>query len=439
MQISVETTQGLERRMTVQVPSARVDDEVQSRLRDMRARVRLDGFRPGKVPLKVVQKRYGTQVRGEVLNDVVQKTYGEALEQEGLRPAGAPQIEPVQLDSGQDLEYQATFEVLPPVTVEGVEAIEIERPAVDITGADVTGVIERLRRQHATHVEVERAAAEEDRVTFDFHGTVDGEEFEGNQGEDVPTVIGSGQMPAEFEAELVGISAGEEKTVEYTFPEQFPDAKIAGKTARFAVTAKKVEVAELPALDDELAKQAGIEEGLDTLRERVRESLQRERDQAVRARVKQQVMDGLLAHNDVDLPKVLLDQEIQHLREQTLQRMKQAGQTEPEPELQSSQFEGDARRRVSLGLLVNEIVRGNEIRLEQQRLQEALQQIAAGYEQPQQIVQYYLQNRELMRSLEVQVMEDQVTEWLAERAKVTDKPMTFDQLMGRSEDEVTAE
>jgi trigger factor len=438
MQVSVETTQGLERRMTVQVPSARVDDEVQSRLRELRGKVRLDGFRPGKVPLKVVEKRYGGQVRGEVLNDVVQQTYGEALEKEGLRPAGAPHIEPVQLDSGKDIEYQATFEVLPAVTVQGLEEIEIERPAVDITDQDVDGVIERLQRQHASYSEVERAAAEQDRVTFDFHGTVDGDEFEGNQGEDVPTVIGSGQMPSEFEAELVGVKAGEDKTIEYTFPEQFPDDRIAGKTASFAVKVKKVEAAELPALDDEFAKQVGIEDGMDALRERVRESLQRERDQAVRSRVKQQAMDELVARNEVDLPKVLLDQEIQHLREQTLQRMKQAGQGDPEPDLPSSQFEDEARRRVTLGLLVNEIVRANELKLDQQRLQEALQQIASGYEQPQQAIQYYLQNRELMRSLEVQVMEDQVTEWLAERAKVTDKPMSFDQLMGRAGDEANA-
>jgi trigger factor len=438
MQVSVETTQGLERRMTVQVPSARVDDEVQSRLRELRGKVRLDGFRPGKVPLKVVEKRYGGQVRGEVLNDVVQQTYGEALEQEGLRPAGSPHIEPVQLDSGKDIEYQATFEVLPAVTVQGLEEIEIERPAVDITDQDVDGVVERLQRQHASYSEVERAAAEQDRVTFDFHGTVDGEEFEGNQGEDVPTVIGSGQMPSEFEAELVDVKAGEDKTIEYTFPEQFPDDRVAGKTASFAVKVKKVEAAELPALDDEFARQVGIEDGMDALRDRVRESLQRERDQAVRARVKQQAMDELLARNEVDLPKVLLDQEIQHLREQTLQRMKQAGQGDPEPDLPSSQFEDEARRRVTLGLLVNEIVRANELKLDQQRLQEALQQIASGYEQPQQVIQYYLQNRELMRSLEVQVMEDQVTEWLAERAKVTDKPMSFDQLMGRAGDEANA-
>ncbi len=431
MQVSVETTEGLQRRMTVQVPATRVDGEVENRLKNLRGRVRLDGFRPGKVPLKVVQKRYGDQVRAEVLNDVLQQTYGEALEQEALRPAGKPEIEPVQMDPGKDLEFRAVFEVLPAVTVEGIESIEIERPAVDITDADVDGVLERLRAQHANYVDAGRAAAEGDRVTFDFHGTVDGEEFEGNRGEDVPTVIGSGQMPKEFEADLTGVAAGDETTIEYTFPEAFPDDTIAGKTARFAVQVKKVEKAELPDLDDAFAAHVGIEQGLDTLRERLRDSLQRERDQAVRAQVKQQVMAGLLERNAVELPAVLLDNEIAQLREQAQERMRQAGQADAEPELPSSQFEEDARRRVGLGLLVNEIVRSNEIAIDQQRVQQALQQIAMGYEQPQQVVQHYLQNRQLMQSLEVQVMEDQVTDWIAERAQVADKPMSLDQLMGR--------
>ncbi|WP_435100407.1 trigger factor [Arhodomonas sp. AD133] len=439
MQVSVETTEGLGRRMKVQVPSERVDSEVESRLRDLRGRVRLDGFRPGKVPLKVVQKRYGAQVRGEVLNEVVQSTYTEALDQEGLRPAGAPEIEPVQTEAGKDLEYQAEFEVLPGFEVEGIEEISIERPAVDITDADVDSVLERLRKQQASYSTVERAAAEGDRVTIDFHGTVDGEEFEGNAGEDVPTEIGSGQMPAEFEQELVGVSAGDEKTIEYTFPERFPDEKVAGKAARFEVKVKQVEEPELPALDDEFAKGLGLENGLDELRERVRENLQRERDQAVRAQVKQQTMDGLLERNEIELPRVLIDREIDQLREQAKQRMQQYGAEGEEPDLPASQFEDEARRRVTLGLLVNEIVRANEIELDRERLQQQLQEIAMSYGQPEQVIQAYTQNQQLMENLQVQVMEEQVVDWLAERAQVTDKSMSLDALMGRaSDDEASA-
>ncbi|WP_440997344.1 trigger factor [Arhodomonas sp. SL1] len=435
MQVSVETTEGLGRRIKVQVPSTRVDSEVESRLKDLRGRVRMNGFRPGKVPMKIVQKQYGDQVRGEVLNEVVQSTYSEALEQEGLRPAGAPEIEPVQVEAGKDLEYEATFEVLPGIEVTGIEEIAIERPAADITDADVDALIERLRRQQAEYSEVERAATDGDRVTIDFHGTVDGEEFEGNTGEDVPVEIGSGQMPAEFEAELVGVSAGEDKRIDYTFPEQFPDPKVAGKTATFEVKVKKVEEAELPEADDEFAKAMGMENGLEELRERVRENLERERDQAVRARVKQQVMDGLIERNPIELPQVLIDREIEQLREQMKQRMQQYGAEGEEPDLPASQFEEEARRRVALGLLINEIVRANEIELDRSRLSEALQEIASGYGQPDQVIQAYMQNQQLMESLQVQVMEDQVVDWIAERAQVTDKPVSLDVLLGRASEE----
>ncbi|MGD8429752.1 MAG: trigger factor [Ectothiorhodospiraceae bacterium] len=441
MQVSVETTGGLKRLMKVQVPSERVDKEVESRLHSLKGQVRLDGFRPGKVPLKVLERRYGAQVRSEVLSEVVQSTYSEALDQENLRPAGSPEIEPVETSTGKDLEYHASFEILPEVEVKGVESITIERPKVDIDDAQIDDVLERLRKQHAEYREVERAAAESDRVTIDFKGTVDGEEFEGNSGEDVPVVLGSGQMPEEFEAQLPGVSAGEQKSVEYTFPEQFPDETIAGKKAVFEVTVKKVEEPELPELNDEFAKTLGIEDGLDALRARVRESLERERDQAVRARVKTQAMDGLFAANDVELPQVLLDGEIDQLREQAKQRMRQYGEGEgdDEPDLPSSEFEEEARRRVTLGLLVNEIVRANEIQLDQQRLQQALQQVASGYERPQEVIQYYMQNRELMQNLEIQVMEDQVVDWIEERAQIQDKPMSFDELVGRAATEGSEE
>ncbi|MCS4503929.1 Trigger factor [wastewater metagenome] len=439
MQVSVETTEGLGRRIRVQVPSERVDSEVESRLKDLRGRVRMNGFRPGKVPLKVVQQRYGEQVRGEVLNEVVQSTYSEALEQEGLRPAAAPEIEPVQTDAGKDLEYQASFEVLPSVEVQGIEEVAVERPAADIGDADIDALIERLRHQQADYSEVDRPADEGDRVTIDFHGTVDGEEFEGNSGEDVPVQLGSGQMPSEFEAELVDVKAGDETRIEYTFPEQFPDETIAGKTATFEVRVKTVEAPDLPEVDDEFAKALGMENGLEELRERVRENLERERDQAVRARVKEQVMDGLLERNPIDLPQVLIDREIEQLREQTKQRMQQYGAEGEEPDLPASQFEDEARRRVALGLLVNEVVRANEIELDRNRLQQALQDIASSYGQPDQVIQAYMQNQQLMESLQVQVMEDQVVDWIAERAQITDKPMSLDVLLGRATDETAGE
>ncbi|MBA1148395.1 trigger factor [Ectothiorhodospiraceae bacterium WFHF3C12] len=430
MEVSVETTQGLERRMTVQVPAERVDNEVENRLQSMKGRVRMDGFRPGKVPLKVVRQRYGAQVRQEVLGEVIQATYSEALNEKDLRPAGQPSVEPTQMEPGQDLEYTATFEVMPEVAVKDLDKVSIKRPDVEVSDDDVEEVLQRLQKQHAEYKAVKRKARKEDRVTIDFHGQVDGEDFEGNTGEDVPVTLGSGGMPEEFEKSLEGIKAGEETTIEYTFPEQFPDEKIAGKTASFQVTAKAVEGPDLPELDDGFAEQLGFkDEGIDGLRQKIRENLERERDQAVRQNVKQQAMDGLLEHNDVEIPQSLLDGEIDHLRNQAKERMRQYGAGDAEPDLPASAFEDEARRRVKLGLLVNEVIRANEIQVDEDRLRETLEGIASGYERPQEVIQYYTQNRQLMEGLEISVLEEQVAEHIAQQAKVEDAKMSLDELM----------
>ncbi len=433
MEVSVETTQGLERKMTVQVPAQRVEDEVENRLKRLRGQVRLDGFRPGKVPLKVVQKRYGPQVRNEVVSEVLERSYGEALEQEGLKPAGQPHIEPVSMAEGSDLQYEATFEVIPSIEVGNVEAIEAERPSVEVTATDVDNVIDRLRRQHADYVPVDTPAKEGDRATFDFEGAIDGEGFEGNSAEDVVTELGSGQMPVDFENQLIGVSINDTPVVEFTFPDEFPDEAIAGKTAVFNVTVKNVETAQLPELDDAFAERLGLEGGVEELRNRVQQSLESERDQAVHSQCKRQVMDELVRLNPIDLPQVLIDGEVEQLREQTKQRMRQYGQDPEQMEWPDEHFQEEARRRVSLGLLVNEVVRSEELELDQQRLQQALQQVAANSQDPQQVLQSYQQDRQKMQGLEVQVMEDQVVDWILERAQITDKPMGFDELMGRAE------
>ncbi len=438
MQVSVESGEGLNRKMTVQVPSQRVDEQVDKRLREMRGQVRLQGFRPGKVPIKVVEKRFGPQVRGEVLDELVRTTYAEALEQESLRPAGTPEIEPVNLEPGSDIEYHASFEVIPDVEITDVSNIQLSRPAVDIEQGDIDRILDRLLRQHAEYNEVDRAAAEGDQAIIDFDGQIDGNDFSGNSGEDVPVPLGEGQMPGPFEDELVGMKAGDTKTVKYTFPEGFPDADIAGKEAVFSVTMKKVEAAELPEANDAFAEKLGIEGGLEALRGRISESLEREREQAVRARVKNQVMDALITQNTVELPRTLVDSEIDQLRQQTRERMRQTGAGDDEPDLPADQFEQEANRRVALGLLVNEIVRSNNIELEPERMQKALQRVASGYEQPEQIMQYYLQNQELMQSLQLQVMEDQVVDWVLEKAQVTDEPMSLDTLTSGVEPSDTA-
>lgn len=429
MQVSVETTEGLQRRMTVQVPSERIDKEVDQRLQSMAGRVRLDGFRPGKVPFRVVKQRFGESVRGEVLSEVLQQTYGEALNQEKLRPAGSPEIDTKQIDAGKDLEYVATFEVLPEFEVKGVEGVKVTKPAVEIKDSDVDEVLERLQKQRAEYEKVDRKAGDADRVVVDFVGKIDGEEFSGNKGEDVPVTIGSGQMPPEFEDGLKGVKAGEEKDLEYTFPENFPDKEVAEKTATFHVTVKEVQEAKLPPIDDEFAKLLGIDEGLDAVKTKIRENLERERDHAVRGKLKKQIMDALYEANQIDLPKVLIDGEISVLQNQMKEQMKQYGQEASDDLLPAAMFEDQARRRVTLGLVVNEIVRANEIKLDQDRLRAALENAAAGYERPQEVMQYYAQNRQLMEGLEISVIEDQVVDWVAERAKVTEESTDFQTLM----------
>lgn len=432
MQVSVETIQGLERRLRFQVSSERINNEVKSRLTSLKNKVRLDGFRPGKVPYKVVEKRYGAEVRDEVLTELLRATYVEAMEQEGLRPAGAPDIQPLPTEQGEGLEYTATVEVLPQIEVKGLDELEVERPVVEIVDADLDQVIEQLRRQKVDYAPVERPSAENDRVIIDFVGQIDGAGFKGDRGKDVKVRIGSGQMPAEFEQALIGLRAGDVKDIEYTFPEGVPDQWVAGKTATFHVTINRVEEPQLPALDDEFAKRMGIEEGgLERLREQVRESVEHERDRTVRTRLKQQVLDKLLANSDaLELPQSLVNAELKVLRERALRQMQQVGRDAQEPDIPDSVLEQGARRRVTLYLLINEIVRNNNLRLDEKRLQEALRELAAGHDRPQELLQYYMEHRQMMEGLELAVIEDQAVDWILERAKILDQVMSFDELMG---------
>jgi len=423
MQVSVETTEGLGRRMRVQVPAERVDQEVERRLKDMSGRVKMDGFRPGKVPMKIVRKQYGAQVRNEVLSEVVQQTYSEALEQEALRPAGNPHIEPTCTEEGKDLAFEATFDLLPEIEVQGIDQIRVERPQVEITDADVDNVLERLRKQHADYEAVDRAAQEEDRVVIDFHGTIDGEAFSGNAAEDAPVVLGAGQLPEAFEHALRGAQAGQELTVEHAFPEQ-ADSDLAGRTAVFQVTVKRVEAPQVPELDEAFAAQLGIQDGgVEALRQAVRQNMESERDQAVRQRLKRQVLDQLAELNDLELPGSLIDGEVQALQEQQ-------GQAGELPEADRSAYEEAARRRVKLGLLVNELVRSQGIELDRERMMQQLREMAANSGQdPSEALQQLAQDRETMQSLEASVIEEQVVDWLLEQAQTEDKPMSFDELM----------
>lgn len=431
MQVTVESAEGLERTIKVHVPAERVDHEVQKRLKRMAGNIRLDGFRPGKVPMKVVEKRYGGHVRQEVLGEVVQQTYGEALQQVELRPAGAPKLDLRQGAEGGDVEYEASFEIMPEFEVQGIADMKLERPVAEVTDEEIDKVLEDLRKQRATYNEADKAAEEGDQVVIDFRGTVDGEEFEGNQGEDAPVTIGANQMPAEFEQALVGLRAGDTRNIEYAFPENFPTEAIAGKTAAFETTVKSVCEPEYPALDDSLAEAVGLQEGgLQALRELIRTNLAREVERAQRARLKEQVTEALAKANELDLPKALVDAEIESLQQQMRQRLQQqGGQQADAVELPADLFEDQARRRVTLGLVMNKLIADNGIQVDQERVRSRLQEMVSGRQDPQEVLKQYTQNREMMQSLEVNVLEDQVIEWVVEQAQVEDKPTDLESLL----------
>ena len=427
MQVSVETTGGLERKITVQVPAERVEGEITSRLRDLARRVRMDGFRPGKVPFKVVQRQYDGQVRSEVVGDVMQQTLQEALIQEKLNPAGGPTIEPKNLTPGEALEYSATFEVYPEIELASFDSAAIERPVAEVTDADVDAMLEKLRVQRVTWDTVERAAKEEDQVTISFEGTIDGEPFNGGKADNVPVVLGAGRFIEGFETQLVGAKAGDQRTVEVDFPQDYAGKDVAGKHAVFAVNVIAVSEPKLPEIDDEFARSFGITDGgIEALRRDVRANMQRELDDAIRSRVKQQVMDALLDLNKIDLPKALVEEEIDRLLKQTSEQQPEAMRN---LNLPRELFQEQANRRVSLGLLIGEVIRKNEIKLDAERVRTTLENFAETYEDPQEVISAYRKNRSLMREIEGHVIEEQVVDLLLGQARVTDKAMSFDELV----------
>lgn len=427
MQVSVESIGALERRMEVQVPAERVEKAVDERLQRMSRTVRLKGFRPGKVPVKVVRQQFGQQVRQEVLGDVMQSTFNEAVVQEKLTPAGGPRIEPISLEQGGDLKYRAVFEVLPQIELKGIDSLEVERPAASVSSADVDAMIQNLREQRPTYSAVDREARETDRVTIDFEGTIDGTPFEGGKGEGITVDLGAGRMLADFEAGLRGVRAGENKEIELTFPANYPAAHLAGKLAKFAVAVKQVEERKLPELDDEFCKLYGVEEGgIDRLRAEVQENMERELADAVKARVKKQVLDGLLAANPTELPKSMVDAQVRDLQMDAARRMgaRDASQVPP-----AEGFQDAARRRVALSLLLGEIIRANNIQVDQAQVQARFEELAGQFPDQGQALQQYRSNPQFRRQMEAAVLEDQVIEWITQQAKISEKASSFKEIM----------
>ncbi len=432
MQVSVETTGTLERRMTVAVPEERISSEVKERLKSMRQRVRIDGFRPGKAPLPVVQRRYGKQVRDEVIGEVMQSTLYEALAQEKLNPAGAPAIDPTNLEQKDGLQYTAVFEVYPEFELTPCSELKIEKPVTEITEQDIDDTIESIRKQRIRWEDKQGAAVDGDQIVMDFTGTIDDEPFEGGKAENFQLVLGAGRMIDGFEDGLKGVEAGDERVVEVTFPENYHATELAGKAASFSVKVKRVEAPVLPEVDDEFAKHLGIAGGVSALREEVKSNMQRELNQALKSRIKQQVMDKLLEANKIELPKSLVNQEARGLAAQMQQQMAQQGLgSENKGALDPSLFTEQAERRVSLGLIVAQIIKTNELKAEPDDIRATVEEIAQPYEQPQEVIDWHYSDKKRLAEVEALVLENGVVDWVLAQAEVEEKPTPFAELTAK--------
>jgi trigger factor len=428
MQFTLTTTGGLERRIEVAIPHTRVAGEVERRLRDLSRTANIRGFRPGKVPMNVIKRQFGGQVHGDTVTELIRESYSEAVTKENLRPAGGPRIEPIQVEPGDDLKFAAVFEILPEVTVKPVTELAIERTAVDIAESDVDAMIESMRRQRVDYRKVERASQTGDRVMVDFLGRLDGVAFAGGEGKDTPFVLGSGRAIADFETALTGMSAGETKTAAVKFPDNYGAKDLAGKTTEFDLTVKEVQEEFLPPVDDEFAIAFGIQEGgVERLREEVRKSMEREAGEAIRTRLRSQVFDALQKENPVELPKALVDEQIEQLQLDAMQRM---GINDAAQAPARGPFEESARRRVHLGLLVGELIRREGLKVDRERTFQRLNELCAAYPNPEEVQRAYLQSPDAMRQIETSVLEDQAVDWVVANARVTDRPASFAELTG---------
>lgn len=428
MQVSVET-QGLEHRLAITVPADSVDTAVKSRLQQLAKTQRINGFRPGKVPVSVIKKRFGEAVRQEVAGEVMQRNFFEAVIKEKLNPAGMPSFELKSNVDGQDLEFVAVFESYPEVKLQGLDEVEVEKTVVEITDGDLDEMMKTLQKQHATWKETKRKIRKDDKVTIDFVGTVDGEEFEGGKAEGFTLELGQGRMIPGFEDPIVGAKAGDEVEVNVTFPDDYHAENLKGKDAQFKVTIQQVEGLNLPKVDEEFAKLFGIEDGdVEALRAEVKKNMQRELDQTLKAQLKESVIAGLLDKNKVELPKALVAQEIGQLREQAKQRF---GQQPNVPDLPDELFKENAERRVSVGVLLGEVIKEHKIEVDDAKVKELIETTASAYEDPTEVIEYYNSNEQLMQQIKNLAIEEQAIEKCLELAKVTEVSKKFDEIMNK--------
>ncbi|ENO84602.1 trigger factor [Thauera linaloolentis] len=423
----------LERRIDIAVSLADIEKEVDARLKRMARTVKMPGFRPGKVPMKIVAQTHGGQARGEAVGAAVEKAFGDTVREQNLRVAGYPSIEPKDGAAEGTLAFSAVFEVYPEVVVGELAGQQIERPALAVGDAEVDKTLDVLRKQRTSFAAADRAAAEGDRVAIDFTGRKDGEVFEGGEAQDFPFVIGAGAMLKDFEAAVTGLKAGEGKTFDLTFPDDYHATELAGKTVQFEITVKQVEGPVLPEIDADFARSLGVADGdVAKLREEVKGNLEREVKRRIQAKVKEQVMNALIAVTPIEVPKALVQAESQQLADNARRDLEMRGMKTKDIPVDPSWFAEQAERRVRLGLIMAELVKANELQAKPEQIRALVEEMAQSYEDPSELVRWYYAQPERLAQAEAVVIEDNVVAWVSEKAQATDKDVTFDELMGNA-------
>ena len=413
--------------MRVELPAERIEKEIESRLKSVGRTAKIKGFRPGKIPEKVVRQRYGGQIRQEVLSELMQKSYSDAVVQENLNPAGGPKIEPEVADGGKGFAYVATFEVLPDITLKGLDKIQVTKPEVEIKDQDSDDMIQNLRKQKAVWSEVDRESKQGDRVVVDFNGTIKGEPVQGGEGKQVPVDLGEGRMLPDFEKGLIGVKGGEETSFKVKFPKDYHEESLASKKVDFAVTVHRVEEEELPPLDDTLAELYDVKDGgLAALRADVIANMERESEQRVLADVKEQALNGLLDANPIEIPKALQDQEIHALQHEAMRRLGIEDHDKAPP---AENFAEAAERRVRLGLLVRQLIQDNTLTTDADRVRKRVEEMCASYENADDMVAMYMGNEQVLAQIEPMVLEDQAVDWLVENGVAKSKKVGFQEYM----------
>jgi len=439
MQVSVEATSGLERQLTVTVPAERIDNDVNKQVAQQARTRRMDGFRPGKVPPKVIKRMYGEAIRYDVLNRVVQESFFEAVQEQSLQPAGTPSIEFKNDKEGEDFSFTATFEIYPEIELKDLSGVEIEKQSAEIKTADIAKMIETLQKQQSSWKETKGMAKDGFKVNIDFEGFVDGEAFEGGKAEGQDLVLGSGQMIPGFEAGIEGHKKGEEFDIEVTFPEEYQAENLKGKQATFKIKLNSVEKPELPELNEEFFAKFGVEAADQAaFEEEVSKNMAREMNQALKNKLKTQVFDALIAANEIDVPAALVEDEIKNLAQQAVQQFGGNAQIDPST-LPKELFEDQAKRRVLIGLLVQEVIKANELQPEDARVDAMLAEVADSYQDPQEVIEYYKSNQEMLNQVRSLVLEEQVVDQLLSSAKVNEVEVSYEDAIKPAQAEGAAE